>query len=208
MFLSPNGKNQTMLIQPYQKSWADDFNTLKSIIHEALPNLTVAIEHVGSTSIPGLAAKPIIDMDIVFDKSVAFNKIKTGLATLGYYHNGNQGIAGREAFKRNPAAAKHEILDFITHHLYACRTDSEELNKHILFRDWLVTDADARNKYQTLKYAIAEEANQDKKRYAELKETKAADFTNGIIEKAKKRYAESQTANSCLLASQKSGFSR
>lgn len=173
-----------MLIQSYQENWAEDFQKLKAVIHAALPNLSTAIEHVGSTAVPGLAAKAIIDIDIVFDKSNSFEEIKTGLGAIGYYHNGDQGIAGREAFKRNPTAARHAVLDSITHHLYVCRTDSRELQKHILFRDWLLANADARIDYEKLKYQIARAASQDKKQYAVLKEIMAADFINNIVEKA------------------------
>jgi GrpB-like predicted nucleotidyltransferase (UPF0157 family) len=174
-----------MLIQPYKKSWAGNFNEIRGVIEDALSSLAVSVEHIGSTAVPGLAAKSIIDIDMVFDKAESFPEISRRLAAIGYYHNGNQGIPGREVFKRNPAAARHKVLDTIAHHLYACPTHGSELQKHILFRDWLLANADARAAYENLKYQIAEEAGQDKKLYAALKEIKAAAFINGIIDKAK-----------------------
>ncbi len=172
-----------MLIQEYKKNWIEDFNEISKVLLEALINLQVSIEHIGSTSIPELAAKPIIDIDIIFDKNVEFDEIKTELEKIGYYHNGNQGIANREVFKRSKTA-NHKILDFIVHHLYVCPIDSKELQRHILFRDYLIANKDARIQYQNLKSEIAAEANQDKKRYAELKEITAAKFVNTIIAKA------------------------
>ena len=105
-----------MLIQKYQSSWVADFNAIKSVIEESLTDLDFSIEHVGSTSVKDLAAKAIIDIDIVFYKKEAFETVKVRLEKLGYYHNGNQGIEGREAFKRDQLKTKHLVLDSITHH--------------------------------------------------------------------------------------------
>jgi GrpB-like predicted nucleotidyltransferase (UPF0157 family) len=174
-----------MLIQKYQKSWIADFNAISKILRKALINLNVSIEHIGSTSIPELAAKPIIDIDIIIDNYRSFDNVKCGLENIGYYHNGNQGIADREVFKRSKIA-NHQVLDSVAHHLYVCPIDSDELQRHIYFRDYLIANADARIEYQNLKYEIAAEANQDKKKYAELKEIKAREFIIGVIEKAEK----------------------
>lgn len=173
-----------MLIQAYQKSWIEDFHEIKKVIADALINLKISIEHVGSTSISGLAAKPIIDIDIVFDKSVEFDEIKRRLEEIGYSHNGNQGIPQREVFKRGKMDATRGVLDAIVHHLYVCPIDSEELQRHILLRDYLIANEEARIQYQNLKYDLAEEAQQDRKKYAQLKEVKANSFINTIIEKA------------------------
>lgn len=176
-----------MLIHEYRESWVTDFNAISKILIEALINLQVSIEHIGSTSIPDSAAKPIIDIDIIIDKNTAFDEIKLRLESIGYYHNGDQGICNREVFKRNKTA-NHQVLDFIAHHLYVCPTDSEELQRHILFRDYLRANADARIEYGNLKYEIAADANQDKKKYAELKEIKAKEFIDRVIAKAVKRF--------------------
>jgi GrpB-like predicted nucleotidyltransferase (UPF0157 family) len=176
-----------MLIQEYKESWSDDFNEIKKILSEALINLKISIEHVGSTSIPKLAAKPIIDIDIVYDAHTAFEDIKKRLEKLGYFHNGNQGIPNREVFKRVKTEVEKGVLEGIVHHLYVCPTDSEAFQRHILFRDYLRENEDARMQYQNLKYVIADEVNQDKKEYAELKEVMARDFIDCIIEYAKSK---------------------
>lgn len=174
-----------MLLQEYKAGWIEDFTTIKKVLTTALLHLNVSIEHVGSTSVPALAAKPIIDIDIVFDTPAAFDEIKISLEKTGYYHNGNQGVPGREVFKRSKAAGAHKVLDAIAHHLYVCPADSEELQNHMLFRDYLIANEEARVQYQTLKYEIAEEAKQDRKKYAQLKEAKAREFVTTIIKKAK-----------------------
>lgn len=172
-----------MLIQEYQEKWVEDFKAIESVITEALIALNISIEHVGSTAVPKLAAKPIIDVDIVYGNDVPFETIKKGLEKIGYFHNGNQGIINREVFKRKNWWSKHQILDTITHHLYVCPVDSEELQRHITFRNYLIANEAARAEYQQLKYQIAAATNQNKKQYSVLKEVEARAFINDILTK-------------------------
>lgn len=174
-----------MLLQQYTESWKNDFASISSILKEALVGFKISIEHIGSTSIPDLAAKPIIDIDIAYYLPDDFEKIKSGLEKIGYHHNGNQGIPDREVFKRNSTTNKYKVLDSISHHLYVCPAHSEELQKHILFRDHLLKNEAARIQYQTMKFEIAEEANQDRKKYAQLKEVKTRAFINTSIKNEK-----------------------
>ena len=168
------------LIQPYRASWTTDFLNIREKLISVLGDICVNIEHIGSTSVPGLAAKPIIDIDIVYNESSDFELIKLALESLGYYHNGNQEIEGREVFKR--LGSQDSVLDFISHHLYVCRYDSAELQRHILFRNYLRTNPAARDYYQHLKFEIAREAGEDRKKYASIKEVKANSFINYIIQ--------------------------
>ncbi|WP_375561635.1 GrpB family protein [Bernardetia sp. OM2101] len=184
-----------MLIKEYNKNWVDSFTKLKQKLESNLPTNT-KIEHVGSTSVPNLAAKAIIDIDIIYFDEVnfanKFEEIKKALAKIGYFHNGNQGIKDREVFKRRPQNDIEnefdEVLDTITHHLYVCSSKSKELERHLLFRDYLRQNEKARTDYQNLKYDLAEKVNQQKKQYAELKEKKAKGFINEIIERARNKF--------------------
>lgn len=175
-----------MLIHAYTPQWQKDFERLKQALQMPFADLPVVIEHVGSTAVPGLAAKPIIDIDIVYSVEILFGEIKNRLAQLGYYHNGDQGIKGREAFKRLPDISKHTILDTIRHHLYVCREDGIELHRHLLFRDYLRNHPESRKQYEQIKTGIAIQANQDKTVYAEIKEQEARAFIDGVIDKARK----------------------
>ncbi|MEJ8842633.1 GrpB family protein [Lacibacter sp. H375] len=165
-----------MLIQDYIATWAFNFQAIKTILAEALSDVLVLIEHIGSTAVPGLAAKPIIDIDIIFENNTDFNTIKNRLESIGYYHNGNQGIMNRDVFKRANESTKHTVLDSVTHHLYVCPAHSEELKRHLLFRNYLRTNEDARNEYQQLKLSLAQEVDHNQKLYAQLKEEKARPF--------------------------------
>ena len=173
-----------MLIEKYTSSWIKDFENLKLEIKNGLHALDFTIEHVGSTSVPKLDSKPIIDIDIIYSKQPEFEKIKFGLEKIGYYHNGNQGIEDREVFKRNNNLT-NKILDTVVHHLYVCPIDSKALERHILSRNFKKKNEWARIKYQEMKYEIAEKANQDRKKYAELKEKNVNDFIDSIVEKEK-----------------------
>ncbi len=170
-----------MVIEKYNPEWINQFEKIKEKLSQSLIGIDVNIEHIGSTSVPKLAAKPIIDIDVIYYQVTDFERIKNNLESFGYYHNGNQDIEGREVFKRN-AKQDDEILDKVSHHLYVCKNDCEELHRHILSRDYLRKNEIAREFYQNLKYQITEEANQDRKLYANLKQLKANSFINFIIE--------------------------
>lgn len=171
---------ENLLLQKYTSDWVKDFEDIKTEIQLSLGSESFTIEHVGSTSVPYLDAKPIIDIDIIFSNQNEFEIIKSSLELLGYYHNGNQGIDDREVFKRSGKSTT-AILDKIPHHLYVCKIGSEPLLRHILSRDFLRKHEWARITYQSLKYEMAALANQDRKKYQELKELHVNQFIDDII---------------------------
>ena len=154
-----------MLIKKYTSKWINDFADIKREIDKGLNGLDYVIEHVGSTAVPNLDSKPIIDIDIIYDTASEFQKITSGLITLGYYHNGNQGIEKRDVFKRNDTT-HNDVLDTIVHHLYVCPRDSEALERHLLMRDFLRKNDWGRLKYQEMKYELAEKGQQHKKNHS------------------------------------------
>ncbi|MEN9459506.1 MAG: hypothetical protein RL135_2129, partial [Bacteroidota bacterium] len=108
-----------------------------------------------------------------------FPLIKQALESIGYFHNGNQGIEDREVFKRL-GTKQHEVLDAIRHHLYVCSADSPALKRHLITRDYLRNNEWAKAEYQQMKYALAEKAGQDQKAYAVLKEATVNAFIDGF----------------------------
>lgn len=173
-----------MLIQPYDPKWPKDFLAIKQILQAGLPHHQLVVEHIGSTAIPGLPAKPIIDIDIIYQHTAEFEHITEALLRLNYYHNGDQGLVGREVFKRTTPSSKHPVLDTIKHHLYVCPANSIPLKEHLLFRNYLRQHNWAREAYAQLKHEIATSSNQSKKAYAKLKEHAAKPFVNSILQKA------------------------
>ena len=127
---------QKVIVLPYEEAWPNEFEKIRSELTVALPLIGLRFEHVGSTSVKGLAAKPIIDLDLIMDDGL-FEQVKSKLLATGYLHEGDLGIPGREAFKY---AEKPHLMK---HNLYVCYESSQEWKRHITFRDWLRThDAD------------------------------------------------------------------
>ena len=90
--------NNPIIIAEYNNEWPTMFSEIEMLLREQLGDLAISVEHVGSTSIPRIAAKPIIDIDIVIDSMELLPKVIEELSDLGYYHEGNLGIERREAF--------------------------------------------------------------------------------------------------------------
>ena len=134
-----------VVVEPYDEGWKQNFIDIKAELLDALGELALRIEHVGSTSVPGLSAKPIIDIDIVIKDYSVFDEVVSALGKIGYRHEGNLGIAGREAFKYD---GKEHLK---RHHLYVCPEDSPELKRHIAFRDYLLSNPKAVSEYSRIK---------------------------------------------------------
>ena len=90
---------KSVTVLPYCERWNQDFAQIRDELRQALGPLAISIEHVGSTSVRGLSAKPIIDIDVVIKDYSVFDAVVTALEEIGYHHEGDLGIAAREAFK-------------------------------------------------------------------------------------------------------------
>lgn len=134
-----------VVVEPYNIIWKQDFQNIKAEIADALGDLALSIEHVGSTSVEGLSAKPIIDIDVVIEDRLILDDVILALKKIGYTHEGDQGIEGREAFKYQ---GKEHLRK---HHLYVCAKDASELRRHIGFRDYLRNHPEAVAEYSRVK---------------------------------------------------------
>ena len=134
-----------VIVLPYDEGWKQDFLKIKQELQDALGHLAIDIEHVGSTSVEGLSAKPIIDIDVVVEDNTVLKDAVAALERAGYEHEGDLGIPGREAFRYE---GKEHLR---THHLYVCPKDSPELKRHIAFRDHLRSHPEAVKEYSRIK---------------------------------------------------------
>ena len=172
-----------MVVVEYVKEWTQDFLKIKTELQKAITVMS-NIQHVGSTSIPGMKAKPIIDIDVGLKNWGNFENVKSKLATIGYEYEGDRGITGREAFCRN-GKVQNKILDNIDHHLYVCSVDNEEYKRHILFRDYLRNHDEARDRYNQIKEEIlAKVGPENRAGYVQMKEENYRDFFEDVISKA------------------------
>jgi len=160
-----------IIVVPYDPRWPELFAKLRATLSAALGDVAVNIEHVGSTAVPGLAAKPIIDVDVVISSWKGLQHAIGRLAKIGYVHEGDLGIPGREAF----AAPRGET----DHHLYVCAADSVELQRHITFRDKLRSNQTAAQQYAELKFKLANDFYSDRMAYTEGKSAWIAAFLKG-----------------------------
>jgi GrpB-like predicted nucleotidyltransferase (UPF0157 family) len=154
-------------IVDYDPQWPVVFAYLSAVLERALDELAQAIEHVGSTAVPGLCAKPIIDFDVVIASRARLPEAVRLLAELGYRHEGDLGISGREAFARPGADVPRDGSGRLwpTHHLYVCAQDNPELHRHLAFRDHLRSDAAAAAAYGELKRRLAQQCAYDRESY-------------------------------------------
>ena len=156
-------QTKKVVVVPYDKTWPAAFEAIKHEIKNVAGDLIVGIEHIGSTSVEGLSAKPIIDLDIIIKDYSVFDAVVDRLNTIGYIHEGNLGIADREAFK---------YLDkphLQSHHLYVCPQFSKELFRHITFRDFLRSNPEAVKKYSAVKEMAAQLYPDEIDKYMEYK---------------------------------------
>jgi GrpB-like predicted nucleotidyltransferase (UPF0157 family) len=138
--------SNSLVIKEYDPQWPMLFEELRVKFSGLLGNMVSAIEHVGSTSVPALAAKSIIDLDVLLVSAAYLPETIRRLATLGYEHRGDLGIAGRKAF-RTPTT-------LFAHHLYVCLPNFEEFRRHILLRNYLRSHPAEVSAYGNLKWGV------------------------------------------------------
>lgn len=157
--------------------WREEYKKEKSILLDKIGNYISEIHHIGSTSIPDLMAKPIIDIIAVIDKLDDYKKLVKPLEEIGYHFMPDRvfEIRDRVFFPKGPENNR-------THHLSLVVKDSQQYKDNLLFRDYLREHKSARKGYQTLKQKLAIKFANDRASYTEAKE----DFITKILNKARK----------------------
>jgi GrpB-like predicted nucleotidyltransferase (UPF0157 family) len=152
----------TVRVVPYDSTWpclfAAEAARLQALF--AASGLAVALEHTGSTAVPGLAAKPILDILAGYPEGAVVAEYISVLTNADYMHRGEQGIPGREFFRRGDPRAYHVHLTAI---------DSQFWRDHLAFRDRLRADNALRDAYAALKHDLAARFPRDREAYIEAK---------------------------------------
>ena len=162
---------QTVVIADYDPAWPQTFETLRRRVAAALGSMVLAIEHVGSTSVPNMPAKPIIDFDVVVREEHIPAAI-AAIKALGYRHEGDLGVHGREAFRWT--------AEFPEHHLYLCAEGSPALHRHLIVRDYLRAHPEDARAYAEHKRKLAALHHDNRTKYQEAK----AAFVDDLLRKA------------------------
>ena len=165
-------RTKGVVVEKWNPQWKYEYEKIVDSLGKDIIYNSIKIEHVGSTSVEGLSAKPVIDLDIVIEKD-KFAIIKELLNKKGYEYEGDLGIEGREAFSYS---GKEELM---THHLYVCPKNSKELFKHITFRNFLKNNPALAAEYSKVKEQAAVLYPDDIDKYME--------FKSEIIEKIYKK---------------------
>lgn len=147
----------------YDPQWPERFQEEAALIKAALGENCLAIHHIGSTSIPGLKAKPIIDILPVVRDILAVDSCNQDMRNLGYEPQGEYGICFRRFFIKGGSQR--------THHVHAFEEDSPEINRHLMFRDWLKNHPEDREAYEKIKEELAVIYSNDSFKYTLGKET-------------------------------------
>jgi GrpB-like predicted nucleotidyltransferase (UPF0157 family) len=139
---------EPVIVADYNPAWPAQFRSLRGRIAGGLRLMASSVEHVGSTAVHGLAARPVIDIDVLLATDAILSAAIERLTMLGYVHHGDLGMPGREEF-RAPAGS-------IAHHLHVCSPNSQEFRRHVALRNFLRSHPIEVQQYGDLKRALAE----------------------------------------------------
>lgn len=136
-------------VVPYDPAWPAKFEEEAVLLRRVFGNQLVAIHHIGSTSIPGMAAKPIIDILPVVKEIGRMNAFDPTMLALGYESLGEMGLPGRRYYRKG--GAEHR-----SHHLHVYQVYNPEIDRHLAFRDYLIFEPAAAQRYRQLKLELAQ----------------------------------------------------
>jgi GrpB-like predicted nucleotidyltransferase (UPF0157 family) len=161
-------------LSDHDSSWKDIFRDEKIALQKVFSDQILGVEHVGSTSIPGIKAKPILDLMVAIPSLDSWREYESGLQKLGYqFRTDFQETQGNILFVKGPEEHR-------THYLKLTELASDFWTEHLLFRDFLISHPEYRKEYEDLKTTLLETYKGDRKPYTEGKEV----FINKILKLA------------------------
>lgn len=163
-----------VLLETHNNMWAYIFRSEKEVLTNILGNAIVDIQHVGSTSIPELKAKPIIDIALLLDSKNYPQNLIDILESEGYHYRANSGSDERMFFAKGSESNR-------THYLHVHRYEGKEWIDQIYFRDYLIGHKDKRKEYEKIKEQLAEKYPDDRFKYTAGKDS----FIKSILETRK-----------------------
>ncbi len=164
-------KSGKVQVVPHQLEWQSLYETEKIIILQAIGDLVIDIQHVGSTSVPGLDAKPIIDVAIAVEHVLIIPQCVARLCDYGYIDEGDAGSDGGYFLVKECAP------QIRTYHLHIVDKHDPQWHNYLLFRDVLTADEQVRKRYKNLKKTLEQKYYNDRQSYTAAK----SDFIKGII---------------------------
>lgn len=138
-------------VVPHDPRWRDAFEAEAARVAAALGENVVGVHHIGSTAIPGIYAKPVIDLLVEVSDIDAVDARGPSMESLGYEVMGEYGIRGRRYFRKENREGVR------THHVHAFEAGSPEAERHLAFRDYMLAHPAEAQRYGELKVRLAEE---------------------------------------------------
>lgn len=174
----PNQPESLLKLEAYTAQWSLAFEEIANALKADLRGELVGVEHVGSTSVAGLVAQPILDIDVVISSGLVFNAVAAKLETMGYQREGHDGFC-------LPHTAAADLRDTVRsampHYVQVYPVGSARLHQHLLFRDYLRLYPEQANAYGDLKQAFVRRHPRDHSAYAGAKTR----FINQLLAKAR-----------------------
>jgi GrpB-like predicted nucleotidyltransferase (UPF0157 family) len=164
---------RTILVVPHNPAWVQAARNEAARLLAIFAPRVLRIHHIGSTAIPGIKAKPIVDLLVEVDDIQAIDAYNQGMVSLGYIPKGEYGISGRRLFAKGEEEAR-------THNIHVYQAGNPEISRHLDFRDYLLRHAQAARAYSLLKEELARKFPHDIESYVDGK----TEFIRDIEQKA------------------------
>ena len=176
------GETKVTLVEEYNTAWPSWFEQIRSRLEDQLQGIPHEIEHVGSTAIAGMVAKPVIDIVIVIDLG-ALPAVIDHLSVMGYVHRGDLGIPGREAFGLSETNLECSMP---LHHLYVCERENKALKDHLAFRDFMRQHPEWCQRLSELKRQLCKKYDNDRQAYMDGKAAMVSQITELALKNTEK----------------------
>ncbi|WP_454052771.1 GrpB family protein [Clostridium sp. Marseille-Q7071] len=174
-------KRGIVKLVPYTYEWEEEYNKEEKLLYSVIGKYVLDIQHVGSTSIEGLDAKPIIDIAVAVESLDIVDCFKELLENIGYQYRSNAGIEGRLMFAKGTEELR-------THYLHIEILNGLIWKNHIYFRDYLRLHKEYIHQYSELKRNLAIKFSDDRYSYTNEKDK----FISMVLEKAKEEFSENE----------------
>ena len=166
---------QHVLVVPYNPAWAGAYRTEARRLARILEAQLISIHHIGSTAVPGLAAKPILDLLPVVRNIEQVNSLIPAFEAIGYESLGEFGIPGRRYFRKGGDRRTHQV------HVFQ-ESQRQDILRHLALRDYLRTHPEAAAAYGALKQELAERCPYDIEGYCNGKDTFVKELERKALE--------------------------
>lgn len=149
-------------VVPYNEDWPNKYEKEKLSLIDKLGSVVEQVHHIGSTSVPGLSAKPIIDILLEVKSLEALDGVSHIFENIGYEVKGEFGISGRRYYRKGGEKRTHQI--------HAFKVNDEQVFRHKAFRDYIETHPEVMEEYEALKIRLASEYENDIEKYCDGKD--------------------------------------